>query len=332
MWSGERGSLRKCSSRTFYSHAHKMTCYNTIEGYRQAYENENGKRPVRFSNSEGFRHNKMFIPCGKCVGCKLEYARQYAVRCYHEAKMHEANSFITLTYRPEEQPEDRSVSKREIQLFLKRLRKILGKEIRYFATGEYGEKGWKPHYHLIIFGYDFPDKVLKTVSAKGNDLYISQTLGKAWTKGFHSIGTVTMETASYVARYCMKKIDIVTHEDGRIPLLDRETGEYLILQPEFTLCSKGRKRGEGLGGKWFKQYWKDVYPKDFLTIEGDKHKPPKYYDDLMEDINPKLIKEVKEKRLKYMLQKRQESTMARAYVKETVKKAQISVMTRDLEE
>lgn len=304
-----------------------MACYNQLLAYQKTDRNLNGKRPVTFSKSEAFEHNKLYLPCGKCLGCRLEYARQYAVRCVHEAQLHEHNCFITLTYRPEDIPEDRSVHKTHIQKFIKRLRRKIGKQISYFAAGEYGEKGWKPHYHLIIFGYDFPDKTLWGNSPLGLPLYISEELRKLWKHGYHSIGNVTIESASYVARYCMKKIDIATNDDGTIPLTDTETGEYYLLKPEFTLMSKN----PAIAKNWIEIYWKDVYPKDFITIEGTRHKPPKYYDRWLEKNHPEIYEKVMEERKDYVINN-QDNTVARQYVKEKVKTAQTQTLKRNLEE
>ena len=118
------------------------------------------------------------VPCGRCTSCRLEHSRQWAVRCMHEAQMHEGNSFITLTYAPEHLHEDYSVHKKELQKFFKRLRKNTGIKLRYFACGEYGDENRRPHYHAIIFGYDFPDKQLYTKTRTGDLLYRSPLLEK----------------------------------------------------------------------------------------------------------------------------------------------------------
>lgn len=304
-----------------------MTCYNPILGYRQLDKNKNGKRPLTFSKSEGIKHTEMELPCGKCIGCKLEYSRQWAVRCVHESMMHEYNSFLTLTYRPENEPQDKSVTKREMQLFIKKLRKATGKKLRYFLAGEYGEKGWKPHYHLIIFGYNFPDKEYWGQSPAGSRLYVSPQLSKIWDKGYHSIGEVTVQSAAYTARYCMKKQQIAANEDGTIPLVDKDTGELHILQPEFILMS----RRPGLGKGWYEKYKTDAFPKDFITIDGSKNSIPKYYDTLYELENPAEMQQIKEKRAEFAI-KKGDKTLARKYVKETVKKAQINSLKRPLEE
>ena len=150
------------------------------------------------------------LPCGQCVGCRLERSRQWAIRCMHEAQMHEDNCFITLTFNPESL-DDRSnpwsLDVRDFQLFMKRLRKKYGAGIRFYHCGEYGELNKRPHYHACIFGFDFPDKRLWKVTNSGHRLYISESLDELWPFGFCTIGNVTFESAAYVARYIMKKVN-----------------------------------------------------------------------------------------------------------------------------
>ena len=128
-----------------------------------------------------------YRPCGSCTGCRLEQSRQWAVRCFHESQLHKDNSFITLTYNPENLPADNSISKDELQRFFKRLRrKIEPKKVRYFACGEYGDKTERPHYHAIVFNLPKPfDKYIR----------------KAWKLGHIHIGTVTEASIFYTTKY-----------------------------------------------------------------------------------------------------------------------------------
>lgn len=233
-------------------------------------------------------------PCGVCLDCRLDYARQWAIRCTHEAFMHDENSFVTLTYNDENLPSDGSVRKGELQKFMKRLRNRLSKsekQIRFFGCGEYGAKYDRPHYHLCLFGIDFPDKEIHKANfrrkADPDILYTSKMLEDTWQKGFHTVGEVNYKTAGYVARYIQKK------HMGK-------WSDYFYdgLEPEFALMSRGQKK-DGLGGigkQWFLKYWQDCYPKDYIVINGKKHKPPKYYDSLLEKYHPKVWQYVYAKR------------------------------------
>ena len=145
------------------------------------------------------------VPCRSCVECVIGYSNQWATRVAAEASCHRENCFITLTYNDENLPKDNQVAVREVQLFLKRLRKSLGKKrIRYFACGEYGEKGGRPHYHVIIFGHSFSDRYFLKFDNRKNPIYRSPSLEKLWTKGFSSVGEVNRDSARYAAKYMQK--------------------------------------------------------------------------------------------------------------------------------
>ena len=93
-----------------------MPCYHPMLGYRSSVLSATGKSPIVFSPKKAFVDLSVKIPCGKCLGCRLERARQWAIRCMHEASMYELNSFVTLTYNDKFLPANGSVSKREMQL------------------------------------------------------------------------------------------------------------------------------------------------------------------------------------------------------------------------
>lgn len=202
----------------------------------------------------------------------MDRAKDWAARLHHEAKLHEAKSFLTLTYNDAFLPDDYSVSVRELQLFMKRLRKALPVKVRFFACGEYGDKKGRPHYHVLLFGYDFPDKTLWRRSPAGYLLYRSKELEKLWPFGNSEIGEVTYQSAGYVARYCLESVNGEMAEDHytRVHPL---TGQVLRVRPEFIIMSTR----PGIGRGWFDQYGSDAFPSDFLIVDGHKHPVPKYY-------------------------------------------------------
>ena len=272
-----------------------MACFKPLTAWYSKNLNPTGKRSLVFSSDGSHEpHKPLEIPCGQCVGCRLERSRQWAMRCMHEASLHENNCFITLTFSEEElqkRENPESLDVRDFQLFMKRVRKKYGSHIRFFHCGEYGDEKGRPHYHACIFNHDFADKKLWKVS-RGNNLYISEELEKLWGKGFCPIGEVNFETAAYVARYIMKKINgdqALEHYNE----VDWKTGEVLkSKKPEYTTMS----RRPGIAAGWFEKYEKDVYPKDFVTVKGKKMKPPKFYDRLMERTRPFEFDEIKTKR------------------------------------
>ena len=129
-----------------------MPCYNPLSAYLHCLPD--GSRKLYFSVRDlkfpVHFYTRVDLPCGRCIGCRLERSRQWAMRIVAEQQCCEASSFVTLTYA--DAPV--SLSKRDCQLFLKRLRKRCG-SFRYYLAGEYGEESGRPHYHACIFGLDF---------------------------------------------------------------------------------------------------------------------------------------------------------------------------------
>jgi len=257
-----------------------MPCFHPLP----AFKSENGS--VSVGRASPGRGTPFFVPCGQCIGCRLERSRQWAVRLMHERSFHLDAAFLTLTYDDDHLPSDHSLSVDHFQRFMKRYRRSFG-QLRFFACGEYGEANFRPHYHAIIFGHDFSDKIECTVDSK-NPLYVSPSLARLWPYGNHKIGAVSFESAAYVARYCTKK---VTGEaaDSHYSRVVASTGECVQVAPEFALMS----RKPGIGSDWFLKFNKEVYPVDRVVTNGVEAKPPRAYDKLLSVWNPKLFEDVK---------------------------------------
>lgn len=297
-----------------------MPCYYPIKGWRSREIAKSGKRPIVFEKSLGYLDLPITLPCGRCLGCKLERSRQWAMRCVNEAQMHDANSFITLTYDDDHLPPRGSLYLRHFQLFMKRFRENTGVKVRYYHCGEYGSEYGRPHYHAIIFGYGFPDrKPWKRIN--GNMHYRSNQLESLWTHKKTSIGystctDVTFEGAAYVARYILKKIT------G-----DPAPGHYQGRKPEYSTMS----RGKGIGHSWFQKYQSDVYPSDQMIMRGKSMPPPKYYNGLYEIKEPDEFRKIKLIRKKKMATQLDNNTPERLKVRLAVKKSQINHLPRIVE-
>jgi len=298
-----------------------MPCYHPLSAFQCA------DGSIVFYESK--RHDtvkSLSLPCGQCVGCRLERSRQWAIRCMHEAQMHTQNCFITLTYDDAHLPSDRSLHYRDFQLFIKRLRKRYpGRRIRYYMAGEYGENFGRPHWHACIFGLDFDDKKLWKRTSANSVLYRSADLELLWPFGYSSIGDVTFESAAYVARYIMKK---VTGKNAKehYQEIDPDTGEITNRTPEFTKMSLK----PGIGYEWYKQYTSDVYPHDYVIVRGKKVKPPKYYDKKFKIDNPYEFDELLYIREKSAKLNYADNTLERLAVKEQVTKAKLQKLKRNL--
>lgn len=208
------------------------------------------------------------LPCGKCLSCRLEYSRQWAIRCVHEAQMHEKNSFITLTY-DDEHLGDPKLDYRDFQLFMKKLRKTQNEPIGFFVTGEYGEKSKRKHWHAILFNYQPKDLTYKYTTERGHRVDDSSTLTRLWGHGITECGSVTFESAGYCARYAAKKL---VH--GR----DEDHGYNPI-------SKKSNKRA--IGKSWLEKYWADVFLHGRVVLaDGSTCGVPRYYEKWFKENHP----------------------------------------------
>lgn len=347
-----------------------MTCFSPIQGYESCYRTKNGKygttlnlmksRRKKSINSFGVAVSlpiSRILPCRKCEGCRLADSREKAVKIMFEAQITDNGfaencSFITLTYNDDFIPmygsldyfgdcEDSHIFHPDWTHFLKRFRKAIAPhKIRYYMIGEYGDLNLRPHYHAIIFGYNFPDKY-EYLDRGGNIIYRSKFLESLWTVprgkplagtslGYCSIGNVSFDSAAYVARYCMKK-NIGTQFDGYEEYFDDDAGLILlrpklddryvrynpvdgnriVVHKERALMSNGGGSTDGAGGigkLWFDAYHNDVYRKLDFDVYKDQYempdgrivRPPKYFDKLLERVNPQLLESIKLSRQDHM--------------------------------
>jgi hypothetical protein len=308
-----------------------MPCNNIKYAWQSTVQNKNGKYPLLFQYGKNCG-TQLEIPCGKCIACKLEHSRQWALRCEHEISLHSENTYITLTYDQEHIPSTGSLVKKDFQDFMKRYRKSISpKKIRYFMCGEYGDELSRPHYHAIIFGHEFPDAYhFKT--KKDIKYYRSPQLEKLWTNGQSIIGQACFETAAYVARYITKKITGDTAFD-HYSTIDTATGELGILLPEYISMSTGNRHdGDGgIGRNWYKRFKRDL-DKDFITSRGIRMRAPKYYDRLQQKDEPELHTIKKDKRRESAAKSDwREKTPERLAVKEHILKKKLKLLERGYE-
>lgn len=287
------------------------------------------------------------IPCGKCIGCRLSYSRQWANRCLLEAQNWKDNQFITLTYATEnlsfskEKQVDIETGEifnlptlvpEDLTKFMKDLRRFYKyhynhENIRFYACGEYGEKYNRPHFHLIVFNLPIDDKEYLFTTNQKNNVYTSDTISKIWGKGLVSIGDVTWDSAAYVARYVMKKLK------GR----ESENYKKMGIVPEFVRMS----RKEGIAKAYYEQHKNEIYENDEIILsKKDKTeiiKPCSYYDKMFDIENHELMEKIKARRaeiaqeaMKLQLEKTSLNKEEYLEVKERNKMAQIKTLKRVL--
>jgi len=244
--------------------------------------------------------------------------------------MHADNSFITLTYRDDNLPPHGNLIKKDFQLFMKRLRKHFSHiKIRYYHCGEYGAQFKRPHFHACLFGLDFLDKIFFK-ELNGQATFTSATLEVLWPQGFALIGDVTFDSAAYIARYIMKKIN-GEQAERHYETVSETTGEIIQMNPEYTTMSRGGKDGHGIGSTWFEKYKKDIYPDNFVVLKGKKMKPPRYYQQRYEIENPEAYKALQKKNKAFNKKHKSDSTPERLAVREQCKIAQLKTLPRNYE-
>lgn len=216
------------------------------------------------------------INCRKCLPCRLNIAREKAIRCYHEAQIYgENNIFLTLTY-DNDHIGDGRLHYDHFQTFIKDLRAYLqyhmhGIRISFMVTGEYGEKTKRPHWHAIIFNYRPTDEKFKYTSDRGDQVFSSEILTKIWAKGSTEYGSVNMDSAGYVARYSAKKLVHGNDDDHTFHPIHR------------TSCKNA------IGRNWIERYYKFTFENGFVVLpNGQQAKIPRYYQDWCKKHQPDL--------------------------------------------
>lgn len=294
-----------------------MTCYHPIPAYRDYVTGE-----VKIVDPYDRRYEaNLRLPCGQCIGCRLERSRQWAVRIMHEASLYESNSFVTLTYNDEHLKPSLDYS--DFQKFMKRLRKK--QNVRFYMCGEYGSENMRPHFHACLFNCDFLDKTVWK-KQRGNYIYRSETLEKLWPFGFSSIGELTFQSAAYVARYVMKKQTGFRARESYVRV-DSETGEVFELEPEFNRMSLK----PGIGAKWFEKYQSDVFPNDYLVVNGVKTRPPRYYEKIYEKTaSLHELADIEQRRFERAEKYAENNTSERLAVREKVLSEKLKKLKRSL--
>jgi hypothetical protein len=275
----------------------------------------------------------------------------WMARIIHESELHahrKGNCFITLTYDDEHIPQDWSLRKKDFQNFMKRLRKKHKHKIRFFHVGEYGSickhglpaatdydsnpehrcptcNVGRPHYHAILFNHDYND-LIEVGGRRDHIHYTSPSLTKTWGHGHTQVGTLTPQSAGYVARYCLKKVNGV-RQDEHYQNLDPTTGEVTFVHPEYATMS----RRPGIGREWFDRYQSDVFPSDETPVPGKGIVPsvPRYYTEILKEQNPELHDEIKQRRLEHKEAHPEEYSGPRLMDKYHVKKRQIQTLKRE---
>jgi len=254
-----------------------MTCYHPLKAYRPRSLIDGGRYVFDATKALNPDHPVM-IPCGRCHACRSDRVTDWKTRLTHEAQMHHASSFITLTYDDDNLPPDFSVDSLVAAKFIRALRKKLDTKIRFFIVGEYGEQTFRPHYHALIYGYDFSHDRKLYKKTKAGPLFTSDLLTSTWGRGHATVGQVTPSSAAYCAAYIIDKRG-GDEAANRYVRQHPVTSEIVTCKPEFANMSSR----PGLGRSWFDKFKSSVFPSDFLIVDGKQVPVPRYYFKLLEE-------------------------------------------------
>lgn len=288
-----------------------MRCLNELYRVRDDVDWGLFNKPLKrkFYNRKDFEalvgyygeHIFQTIPCGQCIACRINYSQQWAERCYVESLNHEKNCFLTLTYDDEHLPFSEfgypTLVKRDIQLFMKRLRKAIDCKISFYCSGEYGDTTFRPHYHLLLFGYEPDDLVLFKWNRTNKEVYPlfnSKKIDELWGKGFVTISKLCGQTCLYTASYSVKKFKISVkffeHFKDKSFLSDVEKLNLLQaegkIQPIFSLMSR---RPSIARWKYDDSHYSIMLGDD---IPESRLRRLRYYDKLFEVDHPDLWNQV----------------------------------------
>lgn len=250
-----------------------MPCYSPLTAHRA----EGGGKLIFGSPKGQLALQELSLPCGQCIGCRLDRSVNWAIRVMHESQLHDSSVFATLTYDDEHMPYGGVLHYRHFQLFMRKLRKRVP-NVRFFMCGEYGEKLARPHYHAALFGLSLGDRYPWRKSSAGFQLYRSPLLDSLWEFGSAEFGELSFGSAAYVARYCMKKVTgkgAESHYERLVP----DTGEIIGVAPEFARMSLK----PGIGAEWFKRFRNDVINIDGCVVDGRILNVPRFYRQMMTD-------------------------------------------------
>lgn len=282
---------------------HPRRCWHNVRlGGRAVFQFPIGEDPLDYV--EGVAR------CRNCIGCRADKARDVSLRAGHEAQTVGRASFLTLTYDRENLPWDSrplskegqrlaierpglvlpwggSLRRRDLVLFLKRLRKELAKEgakVRAYQVGEYGGRTFRPHYHLCLFGHDFREdrRAYVAQSKSGHPMFTSARLDGLWGLGKCWINEMGREVAQYAAKYALKSLG------AKVEL--RQAGGHLVeVEPPFDSLPHGK----ALGLPWLERYWSDVFPRGLVVLKGGIELPaPLAYMKVCKERDPDLFESI----------------------------------------
>lgn len=227
------------------------------------------------------------VPCGRCIACRINRTREWSIRLTHESLYWQQSTFLTLTYDDDHISWDNDLSKRDLQLFFKRLRKSSAKKCAYYAVGEYGETYGRPHYHAVLYGFGTGDEDRRLIK-------------ESWGKGRIALGTVTYQSTRYVAQYIQKKLygekarEVYKWKEPPFALMSKGLGERYAIEHKDRIAELGYVTKNGLNAGLPRYYRKKIGIDNFMLMQNFKETKKKreakiadLVDDSINEVNAK---------------------------------------------
>ena len=230
--------------------------YKPVRRFFRKHDDNLSNRPEKQISERFLGSNGVWVmlPCRRCLPCQINYVKNWSTRAYLEGLCHSDSVFLTLTYDEEHLPNPPVLVRKDYQDFLKRLRKRLDKHIRVFGCGEYGSVNGRPHFHFILYGVSLVDlNPVQAFRPKGNLVYSCKLISDIWPYGFHSVGSVSIQTLKYVARYTLKK----------------QSPEGFDVDSDFPRPYLITPRRPGLGVPFLQKFSSDL-TKGFVVVDSKK--------------------------------------------------------------
>lgn len=324
-----------------------MSCTSPLKAYWRSASRD----AITFDVAKSATRIPFALPCGQCLGCRMEKARQWGLRCLNEAKMWPSSYYVTMTYNSDYMPLGGTVCLRDVQLFMKRLRKAatgvpwenpltgkITKSPRFFLGAEYGDDNRRPHYHALLFNVRFDDLREHGKNGRGEILYTSAHMSRLWgdgggTFGFCTLGAVTFESAVYCAKYALKQIKL---SDKSTPAAREEwERRYVVYDADGLVYERDREfavmsRCPGIGALYYEKYGQEIRDHDNVVVAGREVRPPRYYDTKSDAIDPARFAVVKSKRKRQAVLAKPDNTPERLAVKAKLLDIKVAQQERKL--
>lgn len=265
-----------------------------------------GKYPLTFNPKNAHPWKQPVVKsCGKCESCRRQHVTRIATACEQHMRLESASCYLTLTYDEEHLPENGTLVKKHVDRFIDALRKWIAVnkddpkwnkayfgnhqgKFKRVVSGEYGSKTDRPHYHLFIMGFDFPDKEPLPFKKDGKQLFRSKILQHYWPYGTVDYKNADPGAAKYVIKYAMKE-----KLHGK---------EYHEQYEQRGLALPFVSVSQGIGAEYAQKYQEELFRNGTFISDGKEVALNRRQLQQLARIDPERTEQYKEERRKKQLE------------------------------